>query len=1047
MDIDQGHPRGQTLKILPPNPAHRILQRDSPARRQSTPASSKDDTAIEGSFHSAREDVRDRTESVAPETQERIDASVECRQPEPHTGPIPANAEVPRPREQAEQNTIWADPDDSHPSSQASSPGKTIARKSSLTFATLPAPEPWTTKKSMGATAGIGRGSFLGRVTGGKPIGNIRQFETESQNITRAENYEENEGVTSGKPGMEREESESSNMRRMHNKSSTQTLQDKINALGQSQGPRPTKSIPNVASATVTYPDVQDNEASRQKANRDFSTTMQAASTDTNDNEDDSWILPPRQKTEETSSSSQTTNKVQKSPNTEATKSSLEVAQVEIPQANEAKIQESISMGAKPDPTAFVSYSESDEQVAQSEGPLSASKSKLQSIMKSARGLFSSSAGVSAQAKMEAFDSPAARTRGKVVEQDAKDSPNVKSMQQMSTMTKEIKDLSKDVERAVKSSMSPEKQNTGRRTRSSTEKEQRRKIEQLDSTRDYEVASKQSPRKVQKVQAAGETGLEMESYPDIVQPPSSKVAPVSGTSSQTQRPKAIQRPTKPAKEPVQKTKPIPVNIKIGVPSWRGLPTNNTLSTSIQDPLQQAPSKAGGLAKKPSNASLHTVTSSGSIRGAVNGATSKPKALLVAERKREQDEREAQRKQEARKEIERKRAAQQEEARQQEIERHREQERLAQESKKAAAAKQAIEKRRLESKNNQRVPQHDRGPLPRFRPETHDSRPPSRMEPSRPGPAHALQNPPRTGIKRVAEKEPEEETRPIRVPAGPAYTANEAKRRRTEDEEDFRETGIRPTMQPPKRVSTAQKVSFSRPFSQTRNADKPQNHFKPSIFSSNAYTTAPPPAAHHQSQSMLKSSTINPVYPSLPSIQSQPSRPPPAHDISKYATTKPPFAENPNPASTATYKTPNNLLKHIHLSSAAVKTASPSSAYPNGENVHLSDIATDPDSSPDTAQKAHNRAKLPSWALSPAINEALQRQEEMLDADAVFGPVQTPKLEEMFRGGRAGNGGFRARTSSANWKDSGDCLTMEEVRRDREARARLRMRGGWEFGAG
>ena len=71
----------------------------------------------------------------------------------------------------------------------------------------------------------------------------------------------------------------------------------------------------------------------------------------------------------------------------------------------------------------------------------------------------------------------------------------------------------------------------------------------------------------------------------------------------------------------------------------------------------------------------------------------------------------------------------------------------------------------------------------------------------------------------------------------------------------------------------------------------------------------------------------------------------------------------------------------------------------------------------------------------------------MDADAVFGPVATPKLEEMFRGGRAGQGGFRARTSSANWKESGDSLTVEEVRRDREARERMRREGGWRFGLG
>lgn len=1047
MDIDEGHRKGHAPTALL-NHAHRVLQRESPARRQSTPASSKDDTAIEGSFHSAREDVRDRTESVAPETQEFTKATSQTARPSLKSTSSPVNMRKPEQFEELEKDTVLADPDDSHSSSQVSSPAKTLARKSSLTFATLPAPEPWTTKKSMGVATGIGRGSFLGRVTGGKSIDGSKQQENEPQASKHNDANNEKNQQTNEKPDLDREESENSNIRRMHNKSSTQTLQDKIKSLGQSQGPRPTKSIPSTAAPAVTYPDLQQTEDSRQRAKQTKPTHTQAASNSPNDKEDDSWILPPRQKTEQVSKSSPRTSAITKPATTEAEKSSLEVTQVEVQHTGNEVTPGTVAQEKSADAAEANSYPESKLLSGPTEGPLSASKSKLQSIMKSARGLFSSSAGISAQAKKEASDSPATRTCGKAIEKDKDDSDDAKVMQQISTMTREINNLSNDVDRMAKSRpVSPIKQDEGRRTRSSTEKEQKRKLEQAEHTQVQGLIPEQSPRKVQNAQKLGGVEMQKDLGGGTLQSHSSKTGPVAGAPSQFQRPKAMQRPTKPNKEPVQKPKPAPVNIKIGVPSWRGLPTNNTLSSSLQDSLQQTQPKAAGLAKKPSNASLHTVASNGSIRGAASSVTGKPKALLAAERKKEQDEREAHRKQEAKKEMERKRAAQQEEVRQQEIERHREQERLAiaQESKKTVAGKQAIEKRRLDLKTNQRGPPQDKAPIPRLRPETNDSRPPSRMESSRPGLNQASQNPSRMGIKRLAEQEPEEESRPIRVPAGPAYTANEAKRRRTDDEEDFRETSIRPTMQPPKRVSTAQKVSFSCPNLLRKSTNTTKSHFKPSIFSSSAYTTAPPPAAYHQPHNILKSSTVNPVYPTLPTIQSQPSRPPPTHDISKYATSKPPFAENPNPP--APYKTPNNLPKHMQYSSTAIKTASPTSQYPNGETIHLSDIATDSDSSPDTATKAQKRSLLPSWALSPAINEALERQESQLDADAVFGPVQTPKLEEMFRGGRAGNGSFRPRTSSANWKDSGDCLTREEVRRDREAREELRKRGGWEYGLG
>lgn len=69
------------------------------------------------------------------------------------------------------------------------------------------------------------------------------------------------------------------------------------------------------------------------------------------------------------------------------------------------------------------------------------------------------------------------------------------------------------------------------------------------------------------------------------------------------------------------------------------------------------------------------------------------------------------------------------------------------------------------------------------------------------------------------------------------------------------------------------------------------------------------------------------------------------------------------------------------------------------------------------------------------------QEEGIDPDAVFGPVQSPHMEEMFK---ERHHRFRARTSSANWGGQ-DRLTEEEIRRDVEARQRLRKEGGWSFG--
>lgn len=115
---------------------------------------------------------------------------------------------------------------------------------------------------------------------------------------------------------------------------------------------------------------------------------------------------------------------------------------------------------------------------------------------------------------------------------------------------------------------------------------------------------------------------------------------------------------------------------------------------------------------------------------------------------------------------------------------------------------------------------------------------------------------------------------------------------------------------------------------------------------------------------------------------------------------------------------------------------------NGENIHLDDIPTDDEDDSDSDPGSKPKpANLPEWAQSPNLRELLMTQDENMDADAVFGPVQSPHMEEMFR---ERHHRFRSRTSSANWAGA-DRLTDEEIRRDVEARQKLRREGGWTFG--
>ena len=250
--------------------------------------------------------------------------------------------------------------------------------------------------------------------------------------------------------------------------------------------------------------------------------------------------------------------------------------------------------------------------------------------------------------------------------------------------------------------------------------------------------------------------------------------------------------------------------------------------------------------------------------------------------------------------------------------------------------------------------------------------------------------------------------------GPSYQQNEAKRRKTEDE-DLQEIRVRPTMAPPIRQSGIR-----------------QGGPKASILNSN-YSTAPPPAPHHHNvSSLLKSTTANQAY-QQHAHQNQASRPGHHAEMAKYQNGKIPFAEAPNPPP-ANHKTP--------LASKLAQPARSSPQYINGENIHLDDIPTESEDESDSDSGPKPKpANLPEWAQSPQLRQILMTQEDTMDADAVFGPVPSPRIEEMFR---ERHHRFRSRTSSANWAGS-DRLTEEEIRRDVEARQRLRREGGWTFG--
>ena len=774
------------------------LQQPILTQLNTTSPSTERATTTEGSFHSAREApiesedvIAASGQSVGPVRMQEQDFSQQNGALQGAAGSATEDAMV---LDHHDDDLPLDEPiDASNSTSQGSSPFEPLVRKSSLTFAALPAPEPWTNKKSLGARISrtsqldqaknpLSRSSYLGRITGGKSLGASKQLE-ENQGNTNLQDDEMDLDETS-KPILVREESDGdAKMARLHNKSSTQRLHERINMLGKSQPARPTKSIPAAAvGSNPAYPDLPSVELQARAPEQTLPSLPKSTAISTPEEDEDDWIQPPTQaatKPRPQLPKSTTADVMENirgkqhigggdfepglydgaafadpsNSNTETAKSNL-TTQI-LARSASAKV---LGSPQKDLSTTYAQLSTIEQETDRAEqqtstmtpsatpntkrnvdGPISASKSKLQSIMKTARGLFTSSAGVSAQAKIEALSSPTTRSRGKAQEIVA-----IGGSKGNNEATVQANNVNPGTP----------KQPEGRKTRSSTEKEEKmkqqearvRELEQAQTSAASSTANtnpkldaqpkpsqpakptRQSPRRLQKQPDSNHTALESEGHlinasKLTSEPP---MPPPHAQTTQLHKQKESRRPVRPPKE--APSKPRPQTIRVGAPSQQPRPPlpNSSISSFLHESLPSAQSSKPGLGKKASDASIHTTASTKSLKGG------KPKALIAAEKKKEevcisrsknhpqynltseQDEKEAQRKLDHKKDIERKRAALLEEKREQErlereeAERQRERERSATvEDPKKAASRQLIEKRRLElakKDQQQRMPQ-------------------------------------------------------------------------------------------------------------------------------------------------------------------------------------------------------------------------------------------------------------------------------------------------------------------------------------------------------
>ena len=201
----------------------------------------------------------------------------------------------------------------------------------------------------------------------------------------------------------------------------------------------------------------------------------------------------------------------------------------------------------------------------------------------------------------------------------------------------------------------------------------------------------------------------------------------------------------------------------------------------------------------------------------------------------------------------------------------------------------------------------------------------------------------------------------------------------------------------------------------------------SLFPS-GYAHAPPPASGLQRSTVMSQHNLN---------QSKPTHP---MDMAQVSKAPIPFASSSTQGNVQPYKTPARPGTAQNGVKSTAKSATKSSPrYQNGENIDLPEIHTD---SEDEDSDADDGFVALGWTNSPDLRKQLAKQ-ETIDPAEVFGQPGPLNMEEVFSKSKDRWHKFRARTSSANWTGQ-DRLTEDEIRKDLEARDRVRRQGGWTY---
>lgn len=981
-------------------------------------------------------------------------------------------------------------------------------------------------------------------------MGNVRQDE-ENDDETDLDQADE---VTT-------EDDTDTKMKRLHNKTSTQRLQDQISMLGQSQSSmRPSKSIPGNAiqpqpSQPSQAPITQDTQhiksPVRTKSPARKSRPPPGAFPE---DEEDSWIGPPPGAIVAEPSIFSPRPQMTKSHSTDVMegihgKDSIGGAQFSIPKRGsptrhpspvpEPTIPErttstlghgkSVSTSVlkspkktsdspthrKPiavsNPTPSIASNDPDASTTPPKSPsrsyrgspLKAAKDKFSSILKTSRGLFASSAAVSAEAKSSAISPMMSRTdlRNQPTFEDAISEANTKSPTNSQAPSNKS-------QLSLRLPESPFKHNT-RKTRASTEREEKKKEDEARAAKEAKeqkeaqkmanqlekarmkvreearvyheeqerVAAMQKEIEARKAQEKQAKASQVE-VPRATRTSPRKTkaqleaegiaAAVASTAelanadvemseaaqaSQAMPPPSIprpksqigrpgpKRPLKPAKAPASKANP-PTVIRVDTGSQRGHhqhPSNIALSASLQDSLASSSSQ-----QSTSSQGLRHKASTSSIQSKASTSSFKSaasKALEAAARKKEQDELAAQKKREAKLEIERQRAAiKEEERRKEEQQRKLELERQRELQRERERAQAAADAKKAASRQ---AMEKRRLEMEKAK-ETKAPPPAARPQPNAEFGSSMLQDKALPPVPRGELAQ----SKPSRM--------NPGAQRQQEDMRPTNSVMHNTAKLPVKRPLPQDEDNRSRPTLQRNGPSYHQQEHQAKrrrtsddfdddedMTEDHPKMTAPPIRQSSSRQNMPTKSLFPSGYANAPPPNSlQRSTLINQHNINQSKPTHPMDMAQVSKAPipfAPSSKTPARPGAHNGACKSAAKSAAKSS--PHYQNGETIVL---PEIHTDSEEEDDDKDDFVAaeWTNSPDLRRRLIEQEKM-DPAAIFGNPGPLNMEEVFSKSKDRFHKFRTRTSSANWSGQ-DRLTEDEIKKDLRARDQVRRQGGWTY---